>query len=66
MERVLVHKASTAIGLPSFAHLARLFHLWRYRARSRRQLAALDERLLADVGISHSERQEELSKPFWR
>jgi uncharacterized protein YjiS (DUF1127 family) len=31
-----------------------------------RQLAALDERQLADVGISHSERLDELNKPFWR
>ncbi|GAB6390426.1 DUF1127 domain-containing protein [Stutzerimonas marianensis] len=66
MERVLVHKTSTAIGLPSFGQLGRLIHLWRQRARTRRQLAALDERQLADVGISHSERQDELNKPFWR
>ncbi|QXI38628.1 DUF1127 domain-containing protein [Pseudomonas xantholysinigenes] len=40
--------------------------LWQRRMASRRQLARLDSRLLADAGISESQRYEELSKPFWR
>ena len=44
--------------------LLALLHLW--QQRSRRQLAQLDPRLLADTGISAAERQVELSKPFWR
>lgn len=40
--------------------------LWQQRSRSRRQLAQLDPRQLADTGISHAERQVELAKPFWR
>ncbi|MBC3412255.1 MULTISPECIES: DUF1127 domain-containing protein [Pseudomonas] len=40
--------------------------LWQRRMSSRRQLARLDARLLADAGISESQRYEELSKPFWR
>lgn len=40
--------------------------LWQRRAVSRRQLARLDARLLADAGISEAQRQDELSKPFWR
>ncbi|MWV10995.1 DUF1127 domain-containing protein [Pseudomonas sp. R-28-1W-6] len=40
--------------------------LWRQRARTRRQLAQLDERLLADAGICAAERHAELAKPFWR
>lgn len=40
--------------------------LWQRRMTSRRQLARLDSRLLADAGISESQRYEELSKPFWR
>lgn len=40
--------------------------LWQRRIASRRQLARLDARLLADAGISESQRYEELSKPFWR
>ena len=40
--------------------------LWQRRISSRHQLARLDSRLLADAGISESQRYEELSKPFWR
>lgn len=40
--------------------------VWQRRLASRRQLARLDGRLLADAGISESQRYEELSKPFWR
>ncbi|MBS7664432.1 DUF1127 domain-containing protein [Pseudomonas lalucatii] len=40
--------------------------LWLRNARTRRQLAALDARQLADSGIGPAERQRELQKPFWR
>lgn len=40
--------------------------LWQRRIVSRRQLARLDARLLADAGISENERYVELRKPFWR
>ncbi|CAD5107393.1 DUF1127 domain-containing protein [Zestomonas carbonaria] len=43
-----------------------LIALWQQRVRTRRQLARLDTRLLADVNITPSERAEELRKPFWR
>ena len=46
--------------------LLTLLRIWQQRHRSRRQLAQLDSRLLADTGISEVERQVELSKPFWR
>ena len=46
--------------------LLALLHIWHQRSRSRRHLAHLDPRLLADTGISAAERQVELSKPFWR
>ena len=36
------------------------------RARTRRMLSQLDDRQLSDMGISHSDRLEELDKPFWR
>ncbi|WP_339489346.1 DUF1127 domain-containing protein [Pseudomonas sp. EL_65y_Pfl2_R95] len=40
--------------------------LWQRRIVSRRQLARLDARLLADAGITESQRHAELKKPFWR
>lgn len=39
---------------------------WLHNTRTRRQLAELDSRQLADIGISPSERVAEISKPFWR
>ncbi|WP_435034248.1 DUF1127 domain-containing protein [Pseudomonas neuropathica] len=49
--------------------LRRLFGgLWEYleRARTRRMLAQLDGRDLADLGLSHADLLHELDKPFWR
>ncbi len=43
-----------------------LLQRWQRNSRTRQQLAQLDDRQLADIGISHSERAAELDKPFWR
>ena len=40
--------------------------LWITLARSRRDLATLDDRALRDVGIDRATAAEEASKPFWR
>jgi uncharacterized protein YjiS (DUF1127 family) len=45
--------------------LARL-RQWRWRARNRAELAALDDRMLADIGISRAEAEFLSRKPFWR
>jgi uncharacterized protein YjiS (DUF1127 family) len=45
---------------------ARLLATWIARARQRRALAALDDRLLRDIGISRGEAWRECAKPFWR
>lgn len=66
MERVLPRTLTLRVGTAPLRRLLQLLRLWQQRARTRRQLAALDDRQLADVGISHSERMDELSKPFWR
>ncbi len=39
---------------------------WADRARQRRHLAGLDDRLLRDIGISRVEVEAEISRPFWR
>lgn len=39
---------------------------WTERARQRRHLAGLDDRLLRDIGISRVEVEAEISRPFWR
>ena len=66
MERVLPRTLRLATGSLSLIRLVELLHLWRRRARTRRQLAALDDHQLSDIGISHSERMAELDKPFWQ
>ncbi|WP_367255444.1 DUF1127 domain-containing protein [Pseudomonas sp. stari2] len=61
--------AVTVDRSPRYGLLRRLFKgFWRglERARTRRLLAQLDGRDLADLGLSHADRLNELEKPFWR
>lgn len=44
--------------------LAMLLTLYQ-RARQRRALAELDDRLLADIGLSREQTEREARKPFW-
>jgi len=39
---------------------------WLERARQRRHLGELDDRLLRDIGLSRAEVENELSRPFWQ
>jgi uncharacterized protein YjiS (DUF1127 family) len=39
---------------------------WRRWARERGELAALDDRMLADIGISRADAEFLANKPFWR
>ncbi len=48
------------------ARLLRAIPAWYERARQRRHLMALDDRLLRDIGISRAEALREFDKPFWR
>jgi uncharacterized protein YjiS (DUF1127 family) len=45
---------------------ADLLLTWQERARQRRLLAGLDDRMLDDIGIGHDEVLREADKPFWR
>jgi uncharacterized protein YjiS (DUF1127 family) len=49
---------AVAVGVDSVMTRAEL-------ARSRRQLAELDERLLRDIGLDRATARFEASKPFW-
>lgn len=46
----------------SLDRLAETLALWHFRARTRRELAQLEDRILKDAGIDRSE----ANKPFWR
>lgn len=39
---------------------------WQDRERQRRHLASLDDHVLADVGLTHGDVEQEIRKPFWR
>jgi uncharacterized protein YjiS (DUF1127 family) len=39
---------------------------WRERARQRRMLAGLNDRMLADIGLDRAMIGREIEKPFWR
>jgi uncharacterized protein YjiS (DUF1127 family) len=39
---------------------------WHERARQRRALLRLDDRMLKDIGISRADAEREASRPFWQ
>ena len=57
-------------SLPSPAQvllrMADLLTAWENRARERRYLGEMPDRMLRDLGISRSDARRESEKPFWR
>ena len=71
MERTLSSDSLFQVNTPNLrgnlpASIISTLQLWKRRIASRRELARLDMRMLADAGISYSERDAILRKPFWR
>ncbi len=48
------------------ANMVHTFAVWKKRAQERRQLAALDERMLRDIGLTRADAFQECRKPFWQ
>ena len=48
------------------AAFRRILREWRSRARSRREIAFLDDHTCRDLAVSRSQMQFEARKPFWR
>lgn len=46
-------------------YVAELLCLWVSLSRQRRHLAALDERLLKDIGLTRADVEGEVSRRFW-
>jgi uncharacterized protein YjiS (DUF1127 family) len=38
---------------------------WQERARQRRRLSELDDRMLKDIGLTRADVSREIEKPFW-
>ncbi len=66
MDRTLSRPYFATRSRRNWLQLLQVLQRWQRNYRTRQQLAQLDIRQLADVGISHSERSAELDKPFWR
>jgi len=49
-----------------FASVRDALHAWRRRSRERAELAALDDRMLQDIGLSRGDAEFLINKPFWR
>lgn len=65
-----MHTIALIGGMASLARtwsaLAGRVGVWRERARQRRALAHLDERLLRDIGLSPADVHDELHKAPWQ
>ena len=46
-------------------HCGAVLGTWMARVRQRRALRKLDDRLLADVGLTRADARRECAKPFW-
>jgi uncharacterized protein YjiS (DUF1127 family) len=55
-------KANNGLVTRLFDHL----FTWLDRARQRRHLGELDDRLLRDIGLSRAEVDHEISQRFWQ
>ena len=63
----LAHESMTNSHISSFfSQLSQTLHVWRQRARQRRELSRWTDRDLHDVGLSRSDVIHEIEKPFWR
>jgi uncharacterized protein YjiS (DUF1127 family) len=52
--------------LPALWRFTAVIREWHRRARSRRELLALDDHMLKDIGITRVDALYEVAKPFWR
>jgi uncharacterized protein YjiS (DUF1127 family) len=57
--------SSGGIGV-RLAALADALLAWQERGRQRRDLIALNDHQLHDIGISRADAEREWNKPFWR
>jgi uncharacterized protein YjiS (DUF1127 family) len=66
MADISLHFSSKAPLAGTIDALTQIFATWHQRANSRRELSRLDGRSIRDLGLSPSDVQFEVNKPFWR
>jgi uncharacterized protein YjiS (DUF1127 family) len=54
------------VALPGPDQVVELVGLWQARSAQRHRLAALDDRMLKDIGISRADAAQESGKWFWQ
>jgi len=66
MADITLHYSSKAPLAGTYTALNQIFATWRERSRTRTELSKLDSRSLRDLGLSPSDVNFEVNKPFWR
>jgi uncharacterized protein YjiS (DUF1127 family) len=66
MADISLHFSSKAPLAGTYTAFNQILAGWRRRARERRELSTLDSRTIRDLGLSQSDVQFEVNKPFWR
>jgi len=66
MADLSLHYSSKAPLAGTYTAFNQILAGWRRRARERRELSTLDSRTIRDLGLSQSDVQFEVNKPFWR
>ncbi|MBI2736725.1 MAG: DUF1127 domain-containing protein [Rhodospirillales bacterium] len=66
MADLSLHYSSKAPLAGTYTAFNQILATWRARARQRKELASLDSRTLRDLGLSASDVNFEVNKPFWR
>ena len=59
------HNAVLALN-DAASHVVATLREWRRRSRERAQLAELDDRMLKDIGLTRTDAEFLINKPFWR
>jgi uncharacterized protein YjiS (DUF1127 family) len=63
--RVRHHDAISALS-DAGHRVASTLREWRRRSRERAELAALDDRMLKDIGLTRADAEFLANRPFWR
>jgi uncharacterized protein YjiS (DUF1127 family) len=65
-DRIVGSTVSTDTLRPRENKIVQTLRMWLWRSRERHALGRLDNRLLADIGISRDQAMREAVKLFWR